>query len=373
MGIKRLKSGKRQLTFTLNGVKKRVSFDTEKEAKDFYASVRLGIVAETVIEKKPIELAIDEYCELKGYKKNGEFVSPGAVYDMAFTRLVDHLGGFSRTKPVKYVSDVRKPHILKLRERLNKPLAPASVNLYLRIYRGFFNYALDMEWHRINPTANIPALECDQVKKKNWADWQQDVFIESFSGWMRESLYFFRYVIIRPISIFRIQWKHFSPDYSWVNTISYKSRGGRKYEVDIAIVPAVAQFLIAKRIRDRADGFGNDEDFVFHQNGKQGNVNSFNVSAHIKLNSFKEKDSSFDGLTVYRFRHTGVSKIWNAHGLDIASKAAGHRSRVTTERHYVEGEQRLIASAVSSAFNDAVDFESIGRKKRVAKLVGNSK
>lgn len=354
MGIKKLKSGKYQLTYTHADLKKRISFSTKKEAELFKQNIRLRRFTEHLFDRIKIEDAISSYFESRQKEINH-------LYSISFERFKDHLLNAKDTR-LMYVDEIRRSHVIGLRERLLKKLGPSSVNLYIRIYKGFFNYCIDHEWIRSNPLLNIKPLAFSHKKKKLWQTWQQKMLIDCFEGWMAESLYFFCLTGIRPSSIFRLKWSDLNNAKGLITAISFKSRGGARVESTHYLSKEVIQFLVRKKQSDQSNGFGNDGDFIFHKNGKQRSPLSFCQRSKEMIMKLQKDDPSFDGLTIYSFRHTFVSMIGDEHGISVASKAIGHKSVLTTEKFYYSENQSMIESAVHKTIG--------GFERKLRKVVG---
>lgn len=362
--IRKLPSWRYQAEYTLDYVKKRASFDTRREAEIFLSNIRLERFTEHVVERVSISSAVERFRKECGKKHSH-------VHRMALLRFVDYFECRSRVK-LNTIDKVKRSHMMGLRsELLNIPLSNSTVNLYFRIYKPLFNYCRDMEWTNEDPLRSLQSLEQSSKKPKIWEEWQQRAFIESFSGVMREILFYFWLTGIRPTSICRHKYEDFNEEFRTIKAYSFKSRGGRLVETVHYLGEDVAQFLIAKRTRDQSLGFGRSSDFIFHLNGKPYRAGTFSTAAHVKLNEFKKFDNSFECLTVYKFRHTWVTDVAKREGLDRASEGIGHKSRTTTERHYYRPDNELVARAVRSVVDKkSVSFDEIGKAKRVMKLVG---
>lgn len=365
MAIRRLKSGKYQLTYTLDGIKKRISFPTKAGAKAFEANARMRKFTAHVVDRRSIDDAVQSYFETNGVDKN----SSAHVYRIAFDRFIDHLKSGKRSG-FRFIDEVGSPNLIELRTRLSRiPLSNSTVNLYFRFYRAFFRHCVQMKWVLSNPVNELDTLPQGSSKKKLWQAYQQQMMRESFDGWMREALYFFEFTGIRPISIFRLKWSDLSGD--CLTALSFKSRGGKSVVSDHYLLPEIFEFLAVKRYRDKNIGLGRSDDFIFHNAGKQISSMSFCQTAKYRIDEFAKNDPQFRGLTIYKYRHTFVSKIGDRHGLSVASKAIGHKSVITTERYYYQENQRLIADAIESSFKgETASFSEMPKKKNLRMIVG---
>lgn len=367
---KKLKNGKIQVRYIFEGVKKTVSFDTKKEAAQFFQDIQMRRFTRHLSSRISISKGLDRYRDVKGLDQ----LKRGDSRKLCYERLEDHLLNDPSCR-LMYLDEIKRSHLLVLREKLLKiPLAPTSTNLYMRMYRAFFQYCVELEWLQVNPAANIRGLAISDKKRKLWTPEQQRVFIESFSGWMREMLYFFRYTGIRPTSITRLTWADLNVQSLTMRAVSFKSRGGAKVITEHHLIPELIDFLRDKHSRDSANGFGKQDHFIFHSNGQQLSAMGFCQFAAQRIQSFRKIDESFNDLTIYAFRHSFVSEIGNKHGVSIASKVIGHKSVITTEKFYFKENDAVLINAVDQSFKSgSVGFGEFGNKAKVLKLFRDAK
>ena len=370
MGMKKLKSGKIQLRYILDGKKLTASFPTKKAAEEFKCNLKMRRFTQHLVARKKISEALTKFRENEGIDQ----MKVGEVRRISLERLEDHLLNYDECR-LMFIDEIKRSHLLLLRERLLKiPLSNSSANCYMRLIRAFLQYCVEMDWIQVNPGASIRGLPQSTQKRKIWTQEQQNIFIESFGGWMREMLFFFRYTGIRPVSITRLTWADFNEGSGFITARSYKSRGGAEVVSNHHLLPGLIDFLRAKRAKDQAAGFGCEDHFIFHREGRQIVARVFCQTAHQRIKQFEAVDDSFKGLMIYAFRHTFVSHIGNQRGLSVASKVIGHRSISTTERFYFKENEKVLADALNQSFSGmSADFNDIQDKSKILKFIREAK
>ena len=68
-----------------------------------------------------------------------------------------------------------------------------------------------------------------------------------------------------------------------------------------------------------------------------------------RITQLCSEDSSFEGLKLYSFRHTLVTKVAEKFGIYMASKIAGHKSVKTTEKFYVRPSDEKIRECLQES------------------------
>lgn len=133
--LKQLPSGRWQVIKTINGRKRRFSFETKKEALNFLRKLNKNSDVDLFKQNQGFSLegAIEYYqAHVSSRKRSKE-----KIY---FDRLFDFLGNELR---LKYLDQVELAHMKALQTRLIEFLKASTVNRHFVCYKAFFQDCME--------------------------------------------------------------------------------------------------------------------------------------------------------------------------------------------------------------------------------------
>lgn len=329
MGVKfRAARGKWELTYFVDGKRKRLLFDSKElaEAND--------PKKKQVSHSGTLKLAIHEYVRIftqRKSKRNDE----RHYFKVMFNYLRDE-------HKISSVEAIQLMHLQGLQNHLGKKLANSSVNRYFNTYRHFFNACIDWGYRSDTPAERLKDLPEDKktLKRKVWSDEQIDAAYEKATSWLKEFIYLVAYTGMRPIEVCRMTWdEHIDFKAGRIRAVTYKGDGSEQSRW-LQVTPEMLLMLKKRKLQCRSK-------WVFPN--EAGNMrDTQNVAKCLRVKVCTPL--GLKGYTFYGMRHSFATKALDTlKDIKAVSGLLGHTNVTTTEIYARYNDKQLEAAMLKAA------------------------
>lgn len=363
------KDGTPFVDFYAHGKRHRPEFENSKtgrkDARNF----------EAIAENDPIE-AYDLWMEtlnLKNPVKTADFISfvskveafkenycSKRVRGNEMKRVMDYLVEFIKEKYGKEDVDIRhlvfedleELHLImqKKGRRRKAGVSNASVNRYFSTIKTFFKRQFLARVIPVDISVFVEPLPVAEVQREAWKDGSTEKMVEKLQSENKDPVLIDivksnEWTPFGPMDYSRLTWAKIDFKSSMVRTIRLK--GKRPREWNVVILKGYEEILKDILKRQKANGLGSPEDFVYL-------TSDHKPIEPMRISKALERCRKALGIkeVPYASRHRILRKVADKTSRDTARQFAGHASIRTTEKHYLGREDDAVHAKIKEALDD---------------------
>ncbi len=330
-----------QVTYYLNGVRKRPLFNCKSEADSFARKISLGLSPEDQGAVR-IEDAIKRYYENVSLKKS----SHSHCNEKRCLNLLYHFmtaeRGITRLKSVG-LEDVEafRDWMLSLTEFDGKPtrMGPSTVNRMLAVIKHFFKK--NVQWRNItdSPCLYLDLLDAEYKERRAMTQDEYDRMFARVPEWYKPLLQFMRLTGAPPSTIERLTFADI--DFS-IRTFYLRRKKGAKARWKRIALPMTDK-VFAILIKQRNGSAGLDGHVFKDDCGRP-----MLADRICRIGNKAIRDAGLTHVTLYCLRHALASDLTAAHiPTEIVRQVMGHASISTTQRYANKVGNQVLEAALS--------------------------
>jgi len=351
--IRKTRSGKYELDFYIGMGRKRVTFQTRREAEEAKRALFLPASAADQSKLKPQTLkdAIRFYTDTasvgKASKKNEK------AY---FTRLYKSLKG----QGAVMVHEVTVMMLETFRAERLKTCKGSTVNREFNTYRHFFSKCVDWEAIAVNPCEKIEAAPEKKNPRRVWTDEEFKTVVAHLPPWAADVMTAMYWTGGGPTEISRVTWADVNFETSQLLLKRYKGTGDelRRW---IDMPPDFVTFMRAKYEFARRSFKAKASDFAF-LNSRNNQINARPLSTQVRR--VVVALGLPDGTVPYGIRHKFATELLEANvGEDQVRKLMGHRSVKTLIENYSHVGSKALKEAMGVRAKQAAKITWLETKR----------
>lgn len=320
---------KYELSISVEGKRKRLLFDTKREASEFGA--KPAKFENSIIIDEAIQIY---YRDVSSGKSNTSRKNEKRYFNLMDHFLVEERG-LDCLKAVRYGDMVALQNwFLQPRVYDDKPMkwSASTVNRAFNSIKDFFVYWVRDGELESSPCAHLETLSAEENSRRSITG---DEFLQAFSkakDWYKPAMAFMHLTGSAPSSLARFKWEHVDYTTSHV-TITRMKGGWREFLFPMSI--ELRTLLLAQ--------FREKHGFVFsNEHGKP-------LSAEwcSKVGNRAIKKAKLKGVVLYSMRHALASELTDANvSMEIIRQLMGHANIRTTQR-YAKPKTESLAHALT--------------------------
>lgn len=333
--IRKLKNGKSTyvVDYRFGGQRKRLTFRTKGEAKEFISNVKHGRVG-VVQNDKQVRLAetIRAYYETESIRKACVKLEKKWFEDFYnYMCEEENFSGFA-IDAVEFVSEIAPLHLKQYRVTLQQTLKNATINRRFNTFNHFFHVCEDNSYLSKNPMKSLKRLPEKPEKKRLPKPEEFQKVLDEVSPQVCDFLFIQALTGARPIELRELRFSDIDFDKKIVILKSRKGDGTQR----------IREIPMPKALRDKFEKIKLDrrsqaKDFVF--TGAYGDMGKSTVYLAVRRACKKLK---IDPFTPYALRHLFCTEsgLLGANIFDI-QRLLGHSNINTTRNYYREDNGHL--------------------------------
>lgn len=330
-----------QVTYYLEGVRKRPLFRTELEAQNFARKIRLGLSPESE-DSITIEDAGKKYFFSESVKKNPKSRSNDRRYINLHFHFMTYERGIERLGSVELEDmEAFRDWLPLLTTYDQKPvsMAPSTVNRCLRVMKHF--YKRHIQWKNIkeSPCVYLEFLDAPEKDRPMMTGEQYLATLEKAEVWFKPILTFTFLTGTPPSCIARLTWDDVDLNRRTYSILRKKGAKARWKRIPMVMADPTFQLLVAIRNQSRLIGH------VFRD--PEGRPMLADRISRIANDC--RRAAGIEGVTFYGLRHALASDMTSAGiATEIVRQAMGHQSIATTQRYANKVALKSITGALES-------------------------
>lgn len=306
----------------LNGVRRRVAFDTEAEASAHKLNVRaLKPISRSpaVIVESTIKKSIQQYQRIVKERRIGSTAENEKYhFEEIFLFLLNEC-------KIQFVHEVTSFHLECFQAaQLKSGLKASTINRKCNSYRAWLNKCA--VWGSIakDLVPHVERLEEIEPDVKMWSDEDSKEAFKKVPGWLKRVLFYLARSGKRPIDAGRMKWGFIDEARRAAKVYSFK--GGKTKTHYYPLTDDLFEMLMLMKNEARKKFQAKDDDFVFlNSKGKPITTNAIGLSL---------RKAGIRNVTSYGLRHTFVDGLIDdgVHPRDV-QVLAGHAKFETTSKY----------------------------------------
>lgn len=315
------RGNKWELSVSIDGKRKRLLFDSKREALDVQQSGTIG--DENCIT---IEDAIQYYYKnLSPSKSNSSYVNEKRYFNLMFHFLTEE-------RDLKYLNQIRYGHMHAFQSWLQLPrvyegkemhLSPSTVNRFFSSIKAFFVHWVKEEEIPSSPCAHLKALECSDGSRRPMTSDEMLLSISKAPEWFKPTIGFIHLTGAPPSCISRLKWSDVDFDQHTLYLTRRKGAQSKWRRIAHPLTPAVSAILSAQK-RHHEFVFSNESDEPL----------SAEWCSRIGNRAIREAGIKDMDVVLYCMRHALASDLTNSNvSMDIVRQILGHANIRTTQRY----------------------------------------
>lgn len=328
-----------QVTYYLEGKRKRPLFESKIEAQNFARKIQLGIAPE-IAESTTVEVAIKKYYESVSFRKNKN----SKVNDKRYLNLLFHF--MVEERGIEHLKSIQLEDMEAFRDWLpmqteydGKPMkmGPSTVNRLLRVIKHFFRKHVQWKTLSESPCYHLELLEAEENSRRPMTKDEFLKALEASPKWFKKVLRFIYLTGAPPSCVERLTWD----DVDFVGriiTITRKKGSKAKWKrIPIPMIDEAFALLLEQKAKY-------SEGHVF-RNESGGKLDAHWCSA---VGNKAIKHAGLKGVTLYGLRHALATELTEANvATEIVRQAMGHSSISTTQKYLKNIQNRTLVAAIS--------------------------
>ena len=264
---------------------------------------------------------------VKEYQNSPEFAALKPATKLVYWRAMDRIAGPDGKGYIVKVEEIRRRHIIQLRDRWRH--SPASANQIINMMSVLLKYARDMEYVEINVAAGVKQLAVGEIRR--WTDEEVAYALDRFPDQYRRAVLLALYTGQRQGDIVKMTWT----DYDGEGIQVTQQKTGMKLWIP-------CHEALRVELEDWRQDRAATTILVAHDGKPYRNGAIFSSS----FSRFMKGHPALAGAVFHGLRKTAAAKLAEAGctAHEIAS-ITGHKSLAMLALYTAEAEQRTRAKA----------------------------
>lgn len=316
-----------QVTYYLDGKRKRPLFDEKIEANNFARKIRLGLSPEarnSITVAESAKMYFDTESQRKSVKSKAN--------DRRYLNLIEHFmftyRGIERLGTIELCDMEAFRDWLPLQvEYDDKPISmgPSTVNRCLRVLKHFFKRHIQWKNIKENPCFYLEYLDAEEKERKVMGGEAYLLAAEKAPDWFKSAMAFIYHTGAPGSCVERLTWNDVNLAERSFFLLRKKGRKAKWKRVQLPMTESV--YALLAEIRSRLD-IANGPVF------RDAKGRTLLADRICKVGNRAIRDAGLTGVTLYSLRHALGSDMTTANvATELVRQAMGHANIATTQRY----------------------------------------